>query len=188
MTPGELFTQAVRVVGFWTIVTAIAEISWAIPLLQSWMGPNSAGSFGTNSFPSLLVWLVRLAVLTGIGFLLVSRAPRIAARYYFEPDELKRSGQLQLDSERLLSIALRVMGLIALIRCLPTLTASIALLGLSASQSSMGVYGMAEVVRAGLYFITGIVLFTGAESIAHRFAAKSHSAGDPPFLDTSKHQ
>lgn len=154
MTPGVLFRIALRILGFWTIVTTLAEAGW-----------NLSRHYPSRTDSIRLLAAFGVAVLElAIGILLVTRAARISARFHFEPHELRQSGEIRLDGQHVLQVGLQVLGITLLLQSLSPWVST--LLWLSDAVSPWHVFR--EALRTGIYFIGGAVLLVNARSIAGR--------------------
>lgn len=167
MTPGELFRIALRVLGLWTILTTLAQTSWTVVVYSPGLSSSSTRTFGGG--PQVLSSCVVATALVAIGVVLVRSARWISARFHFEPEELKQSGELTLNTQTALQVALQVMGISLMLRSVSSWAAIIMWLpGVTNSQQ----FAIAELLKGSIYLIVGWLLLLNASLIAGRWEEK----------------
>jgi len=160
MTPGELFRISLRILAAWILVRTLGQSVWAA--LTYYPSFNS-----TIGYPRFLASVAVAVIELGVGIHLLRSAARISAAFHFEPEELKQSAEIVLDTHKALQVGLQTLGILFLFWSI-----SPAVHALGAWPEYAGVmwpYPMTALLGSGVYFLSGLMLLQNGDGIAARF-------------------
>jgi hypothetical protein len=170
MTAKESLTLALRVIGFWVMVSAVPAMAGLVAILGSFFGVDPQSQ---RFLISSGITVVGYATLAAILLLL---APTIASWFYREaapPGPTAR--QSALKPKDIYTISARLLGIYSLLHAIePTGSLVRNLLESTAGQRLSGELTWAYVVQSVTYMACAAVLILWSEKIAELFSRSHH--------------
>jgi hypothetical protein len=162
MTARDLFTLALRVIGFWELISAVESTAFTVAMFSA----------GGNSRIGLVVELgITAFARAAAAAALMLCAPAVAGRFYRK----EHGTLLAMDSREVYRIAARILGLFSFIAAIyPASSIATGLIVPDYWDWSAESWQWAYIVQSTLYLACGVMLAIGASKIAALFAS-SHA-------------
>ena len=184
MTTRDIFILALRVIGFWTLLSAVSGLTYALVMTYQLFGVSSGKGFLPPEYGLIDVLLVAwlpISIQCIAACICFRYATNIASLFYGQAECAEETPPvISVTEAGMYRVAAQLLGVYALLAAIPPLSRSIA-------RFAAGVPVPFEVtapVQACLYLTSAVLLICGAPSIA-RWLGKLRY--DPETADPDKY-
>ena len=179
MTPRNLLTVALRVLGLFLLITSLVALVHGLSVIWFYARePFFQGQYSTAKFYQTL--LAGPTLLLVLALVLLSLAPRLAR--WWHPDEEPAAPPAGLSIKGVLTVGVQLLGLLAIVLAIEPLTDGLFNLWENRNNAwvTLDDVGRRGLFRAGALMLAGLVLVFAARPIAARLCKSPSPKPEPP--------